>query len=137
MATFIALLRGINVGKAKRIAMPDLCETLESLRYTQVTTLLASGNAVFESPQPDLRIVKISMETAIKHDFGFDVPTVVLSASELDAIVTANALWRPAYDPSRFLVAFPSDPALLSGAQQIAAKALIWGGWWKAWTITS
>jgi uncharacterized protein (DUF1697 family) len=47
--TFIALLRGINVGKANRIPMADLRALLEGLGHTDVTTLLNSGNAVFRA----------------------------------------------------------------------------------------
>ena len=49
MTRFVALFRGINVGKAKRIAMADLRKLLESMDYTGVATLLNSGNAVFEA----------------------------------------------------------------------------------------
>ena len=48
MTTYVALLRGINVGKAKRIAMADLRALLEGLGYTDVATLLNSGNVVFK-----------------------------------------------------------------------------------------
>ena len=47
MPRYVALFRGINVGKAKRIAMADLRALLEKLGYTDVKTLLNSGNAVF------------------------------------------------------------------------------------------
>ena len=50
MTRFVALFRGINVGKAKRIAMADLRALLESMGYTNVRTLLNSGNAVFDNP---------------------------------------------------------------------------------------
>ena len=48
MARCVALFRGINVGRTKRIAMADLRGVLESLGYTRVRTLLNSGNAVFD-----------------------------------------------------------------------------------------
>ena len=47
MGTHVALLRGINVGKAKRVAMADLRGLMEELGYTEVRTLLNSGNVVF------------------------------------------------------------------------------------------
>ena len=47
MPCYLALFRGINVGKARRIAMADLRALLEDLGFTQVKTLLNSGNAVF------------------------------------------------------------------------------------------
>ena len=49
MKRHIALLRGINVGKAKRIAMADLRALMEALGYAGVRTLLNSGNAVFDA----------------------------------------------------------------------------------------
>ena len=49
MTTHIALIRGINVGTAKRVAMGDLREMLSGLGYSDVRTLLNSGNAVLRS----------------------------------------------------------------------------------------
>ena len=49
MPTHIALLRGINVGRAKRIAMADLRVVVAELGHTNVRTLLNSGNVVFDS----------------------------------------------------------------------------------------
>jgi len=46
---YVALLRGINVGRAKRIAMADLRTLVESLGYTGVRSLLNSGNVVFDA----------------------------------------------------------------------------------------
>ena len=46
----VALLRGINVGKAKRIAMADLRALVADLGYRDVGTLLNSGNVVFTAP---------------------------------------------------------------------------------------
>ena len=47
MPSFVALLRGVNVGKAKRVPMAELRTLLTGLGYTGVATLLNSGNAVF------------------------------------------------------------------------------------------
>jgi uncharacterized protein (DUF1697 family) len=49
MPKFVALLRGINVGKAKRVPMADLRALLIGLGHTHVATLLNSGNAVFQA----------------------------------------------------------------------------------------
>ena len=51
MTTFIALLRGVNVGKAKRVPMAEFRTLLAGLGYTGVATLLNSGNAVFRATQ--------------------------------------------------------------------------------------
>jgi uncharacterized protein (DUF1697 family) len=46
----VGLIRGINVGRAKRVAMADLRALVESLGYGEVKTLLNSGNVVFTAP---------------------------------------------------------------------------------------
>ena len=52
MLRHVALLRGINVGKAKRLAMADLRAVFETLGYTAVRTHLQSGNVVFDAKKP-------------------------------------------------------------------------------------
>ena len=49
MPTFVALLRGVNVGKSKRVPMGELRALLSGMGYTGVATLLNSGNAVFRA----------------------------------------------------------------------------------------
>ena len=51
----VALLRGINVGKAKRVPMADLRTLCEELGYGDVSTLLNSGNLIFSAPHADSR----------------------------------------------------------------------------------
>jgi uncharacterized protein (DUF1697 family) len=53
MTTFVALLRGINVGGPKRVGMTDLADFFQSPGFTSVRTCLQSGNVVFESPDGD------------------------------------------------------------------------------------
>lgn len=52
MPIFVALLRGVNVGKAKRVPMAELRALLAGLGHTGVATLLNSGNAVFSAAKP-------------------------------------------------------------------------------------
>ena len=47
MATFVAMLRGINVGGRNRVAMPELRAVVESLGYSEVRTYVQSGNVIF------------------------------------------------------------------------------------------
>ena len=55
MARLVALLRGINLGSKRRVAMADLRELLAELGYEDVRTVLASGNAVFTGPKARAR----------------------------------------------------------------------------------
>ncbi len=113
MPQYIALLRGINVGKAKRIAMADLRALLEKLGYANVRTLLNSGNALFDAPRANAGKLARAIEAAIASRFGFAVPVVAITAAELSGIVAANPLQAVANDPSKYLVAFAADRAAL------------------------
>lgn len=121
MTTCVALLRGINVGKAKRVAMADLRELLEGLGYTDVRTLLNSGNAVFRAPGS--RADAGAIEAAIVARFGFSAAVVTHTAAELDAIVAENPLPQAESDPSRFLVAFVASSDALAAAGPLADQS--------------
>ena len=114
MTTYIALLRGINVGKAKRIAMADLRALLEGLGHTDVATLLNSGNVVFKVARKGApRKLAADISAAIAMRLGIEVPVIVVSATELALIVRENP-FALADDPSRLLVAFVADAGMLS-----------------------
>jgi uncharacterized protein (DUF1697 family) len=109
--THVALLRGINVGRAKRIAMADLRALVEGLGYGDVRTLLNSGNVVFTSPRPKPGNAAARIENALETELGIPARVTVLSAVELAAAVAGNPLLAIARDPSRLLVAILRDSA--------------------------
>jgi uncharacterized protein (DUF1697 family) len=119
MSTFVALLRGINAGKAKRIAIADLRALLDSLGYATVVTLLNSGNIVFSSPKSTPTKHATAIANATSSELQIEVPVIVKSASELSAIVTENSFSEAAPDHSRLLVAFVQDPKQLPGLAAI------------------
>jgi uncharacterized protein (DUF1697 family) len=87
--TWIALLRGINVGNAKRVAMADLRALLTDLGYGDVQTLLQSGNAVFTTSGKAAAIEK-AVRARLEADLRMDVKVLVRSAAELAKVVDAN-----------------------------------------------
>jgi len=93
--TLIALIRGINVGRAKRVAMADLRAIVEDLGYRDVRTLLNSGNIVF---------------TASGHSAVNSADCIEAALSTRLTIVDDNPLGDFASDPSRLLVAFLRNP---------------------------
>lgn len=117
---FVALFRGINVGKAKRLAMADLRALLEALGYLGVRTLLNSGNAVFESASesPDQHARRIRQ--AVASELGVDALVIVKSAKEFAAIVAGNPLTAIATDPSRLLVAITEASIALPALKSLA-----------------
>lgn len=105
----VALLRGINVGRAKRVAMADLRALIESLGYEDVRTLLNSGNVVFTVPGKAKGDAASRIEKAIEAQLGVSSRITVLTAAELDAIVEENPLLEIADNPSRLLIAVLND----------------------------
>ena len=92
MPAFVALLRGVNVGKAKRVPMAEFRGLLSGLGYTGVETLLNSGNAVFRASAGTPARHAASIAAALSSRLGVDVPVVVKSAKELAAIVAENPI---------------------------------------------
>jgi len=107
----VALIRGINVGKAKRVAMSDLRALVEDLGYRDVRTLLNSGNVVFTVPASDRKGPAPRIEEAMTARLGISARVTVLTAAELAAVVADNPLGEIADDPSRLLVTVLTDPA--------------------------
>jgi uncharacterized protein (DUF1697 family) len=108
---YVALLRGINVGRAKRVAMADLRAVVEDLGYADVRTLLNSGNVVFTAPGPDAGDAGGRIEKALLQHLNIASRVTVLSNSELATAVAGNPLLGVAEDPSRLFVAFLADRA--------------------------
>ena len=119
MPTFVALLRGINVGKAKRVPMVELRALLSDLGYTGVATLLNSGNAVFNAATGSTAWHAGQIAAAISSRMALDVPVVVKSAKELAAIIGENPLVASATDESRLLVVFVQQPRALADLKGI------------------
>jgi uncharacterized protein (DUF1697 family) len=125
MPRYVALFRGINVGKAKRIAMADLRVLLEQLGYTDVKTLLNSGNAVFTTGSTPGRELAKTIRETVRDKLDVDAHIVVKSAKEVAAIVKGNALAKIATDASRLLVAVTDDAKALAAVKELAR--LKWG----------
>lgn len=106
----VALIRGINVGRAKRVAMAELRAGLDDLGYRGVSTLLNSGNAVFTAAGGTARGDEARIEELLTSRLGVSARVVVLTAGELADVVAGNPLASGAPDPSRLLVAVLSDP---------------------------
>ena len=114
MSVCIALIRGINVGRGKRVSMTDLRRLVTDLGHTHVRTLLNSGNVLFESKRPNTAKLSAGIEAAITAKCGFSAMVTVITALELASIINENPLLNVAKDHSRHLVAFVVHPKLLA-----------------------
>jgi uncharacterized protein (DUF1697 family) len=107
----VALIRGINVGRAKRVAMADLRALVEGLGYSNVRTLLNSGNVVYTSPGVAPGDSAARIEQALATELGVSARVTVLASAELAAAVAENPLLEVADDPTRLLVSVFRHPA--------------------------
>lgn len=122
--TLVALLRGINVGKAKRIAMADLRGLFQDLGFGDVRTLLNSGNVVFTAGRAT-RDLAPTIEVAIARRLGVTSRVTVLTGLELDEIVAGNRLLKIATDPSRLMVSVVSNPVDMNRVKPLLKRD--WG----------
>jgi uncharacterized protein (DUF1697 family) len=125
MPRYVALFRGINVGKAKRIAMADLRALLAKLGFTGIETLLNSGNAVFTGAAEPPAKLAARLRAAVAKKLGVDALVIIKSAQDIDGIMTGNALEKLAVDHSKLLVAMTNDGKALVALKQLAKTE--WG----------
>ncbi len=90
----VALLRGINIGPRQRVSMPDLRALIEGLGYTDVETLVQSGNVIFTSRAAPATLEK-TLEQEIEKQLGVDPAVVVRTRDELAAAIEANPFKVP------------------------------------------
>jgi uncharacterized protein (DUF1697 family) len=109
----VALLRGINIGPNKRIAMPALRSIVESLGHRDVETHLQSGNVVFTPKGRAGRHLGPSLSAAIAEETGHDVPVVIRTGAELARVVSRNPYVVD--DPTKVVVCFLAEEASLGG----------------------
>ena len=111
MTSWVALLRGVNVGGHRRVPMATLRTVFESLGHANVVTYIASGNVVFDSPKRATRALADELEIAILEEFGFEVDVVVRSAAEMATVVAQNPFRKASAIPKELLyAAFPAQP---------------------------
>lgn len=106
---YVPLLRGINLGPSRRIAMPALREALTARGYDEVRTLLASGNVVLDSALPEAKLAA-ALTQAIAEDFRLDLPVVLRTGKQIADVLAADPFGDVATDTSRYSVTFLPEP---------------------------
>lgn len=108
MKTYIALLRGVNVG-SKQMKMEKLRAVLDDLKFKDIQTYVQSGNAIFKTSEKNAEKIADEIESGILKTFGFSVWVHVFPSERLKKILTKNPfLKNKKLDPSGFYVTFLS-----------------------------
>ena len=87
MTTYLALLRGINVGGKNLIGMPALKACFEAGGFDQVRTYIQSGNVIFSAPATTPRALAERIESMLADAFDYEPTVVVRSDRQMRAVV--------------------------------------------------
>jgi uncharacterized protein (DUF1697 family) len=114
MPRFVALVRGVNVGKGRRVPMPLFKSMLQGMGYSDVSTLLNSGNAVFTSAARSQRKHETAIAAVLQEALQVSAPVIVKSAADWSAVLAASPIRPPEADHARYLVALAAEEEALS-----------------------
>jgi uncharacterized protein (DUF1697 family) len=118
MDTFVALLRGINVGGKNALPMDELKSVLSARGLEDVATYIRSGNVVFRSRTGDGHAVAAGIEKQITETFSVTVAVLMRTPAELAEIAESNPFLGGKPDHSRLHVVFlASAPTAKATAQ--------------------
>ena len=121
MTTYIALLRGINVG-GHTVKMERLRQLLDELGFANVRSYIASGNLFFESDETDTRGLTARIEGHLEEGLGFAAPVFLRTPDELQATLDAPPFDLSGPSPDqRFCLMFTQAP--IPGALAIHAES--------------
>lgn len=108
--SYVAFLRGINVGGNKKMPMADLKKMLERAGFANVKTLLASGNVLFESPVSDIKKLKDIMGKDMEKTFGFCPDIIIRTKDQIQKLIASDPFKKIKVTPmTRLYVTFLSE----------------------------
>lgn len=117
MGSYIALLRGINVGGHNKLPMAGLRETCAELGWTEVRTFIQSGNVVFDAAGKTAALEE-ALEKAIAARFGFAPAVIIRSAAQLKAMAEANPFPKESANEPQWVLAGLAKQKLNKGAAE-------------------
>ncbi len=106
MNTYIALLRGINVGGHKKILMADLRTLFEKMGFENVRTYIQSGNVVFQTKEDNLDVIEDRLKHQIFKQYNFEVPILITTRKELKSIIKNCPFSQEKMEKSHFTLLF-------------------------------
>jgi uncharacterized protein (DUF1697 family) len=105
VTTYLALLRGINVGGHAAVSMADLRATFVDMGYDDARTYIQTGNVLF-STTGSAAALQSAVEEALETRFGLSITVMLRTRAQLAAVVGANPLATGGRDPAKLHVTF-------------------------------
>ncbi|MGL5892317.1 MAG: DUF1697 domain-containing protein [Bacteroidia bacterium] len=110
MNIYIAILRGINVSGKRILKMDALKQMLNELGFENVQTYIQSGNIVFKAKKISNKLLEAKIASEIEKQFGYDVPTLVLTINELKFVIDNNPfVTNKLIDPAHLHITFLNE----------------------------
>lgn len=103
--TYVALVRGINLGRHKQVSMPDLRALFCSLGADDAATYLRSGNVIFKSADGPGKLTE-AIEKRIRRDLGLSVTVLLRTTPQLAKILAGNPFAKDGKDSTKLHVTF-------------------------------
>jgi uncharacterized protein (DUF1697 family) len=120
MVSYLALVRGINVGGNKLVAMSDLQALATALGLESVRTLLQSGNIVFRSKSRSTATLERQLEDQARRQLGLEADFFVRTADEWKSVIARNPFPDEAKrDPAHLLVVAVKEPLSKKNVQAL------------------
>ena len=121
MNTYIALLKGINVGGHKKVPMADLRELLSKSGFENVQTYIQSGNVILQSNNSDISKIESDIEKSIEDYFGFEVSVLVKTRQDLQRIFDDSSFTEDKKKASYFMMFHdcPSDDLVKEASEKV------------------
>jgi uncharacterized protein (DUF1697 family) len=104
--TYLALLRGVNVGGKNKLPMKDLVGMFAAAGCADVRTYIQSGNVLFKAPPALAAGIPVTIAERIAKRFGYHTPVVLRTALELVGVVAGNPFLKPGADENALHVLF-------------------------------
>ena len=104
MKTYLAFLKGINVGGHHKILMKDLRDLLNNLGFKDVKTYIQSGNVIFKTEIKDKTVVEKQITTAIKNKYNYNIQIIVKQPKEVQAILDNSPFIQEKTQESYFFI---------------------------------
>jgi uncharacterized protein (DUF1697 family) len=117
--TYVALLRGINLGSRNKVSMPDLRTLFTDLGAEDVTTYVQSGNVVFKTSGSQPELIH-AIEERIKRDLGLSVTVLLRTKAQLATILAGNPFAKR--KPTELHVTFLADSPSRAGVRELATR---------------
>ena len=122
-STFIALLRGINVGGHNRVPMSELRSACEDHGWAGAQTYIQSGNLLLRAPSAPARVEE-ELERLIERTFGLTIAVIVRTAAEWSASVRRNPFPDASRtEPMAVMLALSKERPRKDAAAELAARA--------------